>query len=170
MLDDGTGRTVGYIIGCADTSCFAQRWRSCLAPTVDPAVVPPPGAHLSEAQMQAGMARQDISHFRTAVYEARCSMLLAWPEVLERYPAHLHIDILEGWQRKGWGTVLMQAFLEEVRRMGARGVHLDMVEANEGARRFYEGLGFAGCEEVLDGGVSGRKGVNGIVVTLVKEL
>jgi GNAT superfamily N-acetyltransferase len=89
---------------------------------------------------------------------------------LETYPAHLHIDILPEYQRKGHGTTLINAFLEAVRSQGAIGVHLDMVQHNTKARAFYESIGFQVCPHILDGGTSGQSGVNGIVVTLIKTL
>ena len=97
-------------------------------------------------------------------------MLQPFPAVLDRFPAHLHVDVLPEFQRKGYGRSLVRRFLEEVKKEGAVGVHLDMVRANEGARLFYEKEGFGRCEEVLDGGESGEKGVCGIVATLVKTL
>jgi GNAT superfamily N-acetyltransferase len=66
--------------------------------------------------------------------------------------------------------VLIERFLEGVKGEGARGVHLGMMRANEGARVFYERLGFRVCPVVMDGGESGEEGVNGVVLHLVKEL
>lgn len=107
------------------------------------------------------MQTDDVKHFRAAVHAAQCSMLLqAKPELLRKYPAHLHIDVLPEFQRKGYGAQLIEAFFEAVRREGARGVHLDMVRWNEVGRAFYARMGFEVCEEVADE----------VVVTLVKEL
>lgn len=111
-----------------------------------------------------------VQIFRAAVHNADCSMLLPWPEMLQKYPAHLHIDILPEFQGQGWGRKLIEAWCEKIKGEGAGGVHLDMVKDNVGAKRFYEKLGFGVCEQVLDGGASGETGVNGIVLTMVKEL
>ena len=97
-------------------------------------------------------------------------MLQPWPQNLHQYPAHLHIDILPEYQRKGHGTALIDAFLEVIESKGVKGVHLDMVRDNVTARAFYEKIGFQICPQVLDGGKSGQTGVNGIVVTLVKSI
>ena len=166
MLDDSSGRVVGYCVGTADTSSFAQRWRDEFAPTVDPKLVPPPDLQTQDVIMN----KDDIKQFRKAVYEADCSMLQPWPKTLQQYPAHLHIDILQEYQRKGWGTVLIQKFFEAVKSLGTSGVHLDMVESNGKARAFYESVGFRICPQVLDGGESGRTGVNKIVMSFVKDL
>jgi ribosomal protein S18 acetylase RimI-like enzyme len=166
VLDDGTGRVVGYCIGAGDTASFATRWRSDFARSVSPALVPPPDATTGDAAMDD----EGMRAFRRGVYEADCSMLLAWPEALEQFPAHLHVDIVPEFQRRGWGKVLIERFLEGVKGEGARGVHLGMMKANTGAKVFYERLGFRVCPVVMDGGESGEEGVNGVVLHLVKEL
>jgi ribosomal protein S18 acetylase RimI-like enzyme len=166
VLDDGNGRVVGYCIGTADTTSFAQRWRDVFSAVVDPKLVPQPDLQTGDALME----RDDIKHFRKAVYDADCSMLQPWPQTLQQYPAHMHIDILPEYQRKGWGTVLINRFFQAVKDMGASGVHLDMAQSNVSGRAFYKRVGFQICSQVLDGGASGDTGVNGIVVTLVKDL
>jgi len=71
---------------------------------------------------------------------------------LAGYPAHLHIDLLPGYQGHGLGRRLMDAFLAELRARGVGSVHLGMDPANTGARAFYDRLGFAPIE-VPGGGV-----------------
>jgi ribosomal protein S18 acetylase RimI-like enzyme len=166
VLDDGNGRVVGYCIGVADTISFAQRWRDEFVPLVDPALVPRPEVRCDDPLME----KNDTKSFRAAVYAASCSMLQDFPVTLQTYPAHMHIDIIPEYQKRGYGKALINAFFEAVRSRGAKGVHLDMVEHNVNARAFYERIGFQICPEVLDGGESGQTGVNGIVVTLVKPL
>jgi GNAT superfamily N-acetyltransferase len=166
VLDDGNGRVVGYCIGTADTASFAQRWRDVFTPVVDPKLVPHPDLQTGDALME----RDDIRHFRRAVYDAECSMLQPWPQTLQQYPAHMHIDILPEYQRQGWGTVLINRFFEAVKSLDTSGVHLDMVQSNVSGMVFYEKIGFQVCPQVLDGGASGDPGVNGIVITLVKDL
>jgi ribosomal protein S18 acetylase RimI-like enzyme len=118
------------------------------------------------------MQTDENKHFREAVHNGNCSMLLSHPETLEKYPAHLHIDILPEFQGQGWGRKLVEAWCQIVKREGAVGVHLDMVKDNVGARKFYEKLGFEVCGEILDGGESGESGVSGdgVVLTMVKKL
>jgi GNAT superfamily N-acetyltransferase len=157
---------VGYCIGTTDTTTFAKRWREIFTPLVDTKLAPEPGVRCDDPLME----RDDIKGFRHAVHNASCSMLQAWPQTLQQYPAHLHIDILPDYQRKGYGTVLMNAFLDAVRSQGAAGVHLDMVRHNVTGRAFYDRIGFQTCPLVMDGGASGQTGVNGIVITLVKDL
>jgi ribosomal protein S18 acetylase RimI-like enzyme len=64
------------------------------------------------------------------------------PEIADRYPAHLHIDLLPSGQRRGLGRRLMNTYLDALRERGVPGVHLTMDPANTGARAFYDRLGF----------------------------
>lgn len=166
VLDDGNGRAVGYCIGTADTSQFAERWRDEFASSVDRQQVPEPDLQTEDSLME----KEDVKGFRHAVHHAECSTLQAWPEELEKYPAHMHIDILPEFQRKGWGSILINRLFDAVKREGAPGIHLDMVRWNTTGRRFYEKLDFKPCSLVLDNGESGEAGVNGVVLTMVKTL
>lgn len=116
------------------------------------------------------MEKEDIKEMRKAAYEGQCSDVLGWNRVLEDFPAHMHINILPEYQRRGFGKELIERFFDEVKGQGARGVHLGMARHNVGARVFYERIGFGVCEQVLDGGESGEMGVNGGALTLVKKL
>jgi ribosomal protein S18 acetylase RimI-like enzyme len=64
------------------------------------------------------------------------------PDVLERYPAHLHIDLLPRLQGRGDGRRLLTALLEGLALAGAPGVHLGVGIANERAIGFYDRMGF----------------------------
>ncbi len=59
-----------------------------------------------------------------------------------KYPAHLHIDILPEYQGKGYGTKLVKALLYELKRENIKGIMLTADYENTGAVRFYERLGF----------------------------
>ena len=64
------------------------------------------------------------------------------PVDLERYPAHLHINLASGWRGYGLGKGLMQAYLAQIKQLGVRGVHLGTTSLNEAACRLYERCGF----------------------------
>ena len=59
-----------------------------------------------------------------------------------RFPAHLHIDLLERVRGQGYGRLLIERLLEELRRRGSPGVHLDVAIDNANAIAFYQHLGF----------------------------
>jgi ribosomal protein S18 acetylase RimI-like enzyme len=130
VLDDGE-RAVGYVVGTADTATFVKRFRSEWLPRVSdrwPPLAAPPG---------------DPTEMMIDLLHRPERMLL--PELAD-HPAHLHIDLLPGHQRRGHGRALMAAFLGALRAQGVPGVHLGMLTANTPARAFYDRLGF----QVLD--------------------
>lgn len=116
------------------------------------------------------MEKDETRGFRQAFHQASCSALQAWPEELGKYPAHMHINILPEYQRKGWGSILIDKLFDAVRREGAIGIHLGMVRANTNGKKFYENIGFKTCSLTLDNGKSGETGVDGVVLTMVKAL
>jgi len=60
----------------------------------------------------------------------------------KKYPAHLHIDILEAYQRQGLGHRLMDALTDHLRAKGVPGVMLVVSARNEKGMRFYRKYGF----------------------------
>ncbi|WP_330336281.1 GNAT family N-acetyltransferase [Streptomyces sp. NBC_00557] len=127
VLDDGTGRAVGYIVGTADTERFVKDFRHSWIPLLAdrcPEPVEPPRTPTEEM-------------IRLLHHPER--MLV--PE-LAGHPAHLHIDLLPPWQGQGHGRRLMHTFLNALRDQGVQAVHLGMVTVNTAARVFYDRLGF----------------------------
>lgn len=68
-------------------------------------------------------------------------MLGALPYIRE-YPAHLHINLLPPYQRKGLGRQLMDALEASLQQRNCSGVSLCVNSRNQGAMRFYERCGF----------------------------
>lgn len=64
------------------------------------------------------------------------------PELVEAYPAHLHIDLQERARGRGLGRVLVERLLDELRERGVAGVHFGVATHNDNAVGFYEHLGF----------------------------
>ncbi len=58
------------------------------------------------------------------------------------YPAHLHINVDSTWRGYKLGQRLMQAYLDQLRGLGVKGVYLDTTSLNEAACRMYEKFGF----------------------------
>lgn len=127
VLDDGSGRAVGYVLGTADTRGFVDAFRNVWLPRVTDRFPEPEGEP------------DTLTEAMTALLYRPERMIL--PE-LDGYPAHLHIDLLPPWQRKGHGRELMGAFLDALHLRGVPAVHLSMVTANTPARAFYDRLGF----------------------------
>ncbi|MEU2680240.1 GNAT family N-acetyltransferase [Streptomyces sp. NPDC007107] len=127
VLDDGSGRAAGYVLGTADTRTFAAAFREIWLPRVTDRFPEPQGEP------------ETLTEAMTALLYRPERMIL--PE-LDAYPAHLHIDLLPPWQRKGYGRQLMGAFLDALHGEGVGAVHLSMLTANTPARAFYDRLGF----------------------------
>jgi ribosomal protein S18 acetylase RimI-like enzyme len=128
--DAAGSRVQGYILGVADTARFVAWYRAEWVPKL-------------------ALAYQHVTPPRT-----RCELIrhlgftperMLIPE-LARYPAHLHIDILPPFQRRGWGRALMGALVAALRQRRVPGLHLTMDAANVEARRFYDRLGFRELE------------------------
>jgi ribosomal protein S18 acetylase RimI-like enzyme len=78
-------------------------------------------------------------------------------DVAERYPAHLHIDLLPRVQGGGNGRRLMTTLLDALADAGAPGVHLGVGMANERAIGFYHHLGFTEVVRYTDSLVLARR-------------
>ncbi|MFI1521273.1 GNAT family N-acetyltransferase [Kitasatospora cineracea] len=127
VLDDGTGRAVGYVLATADTPTFVRRFRDEWLPTVTDRYPPPTGEPATPSEVM--------------VHLLHTPERLLLPELAD-HPAHLHIDLLPSHQRAGHGRQLMHTLLDALAAKGVPKVHLGMVTANTAARAFYDRLGF----------------------------
>ncbi|MFI1987934.1 GNAT family N-acetyltransferase [Actinoplanes sp. NPDC020271] len=123
VLDDGTGRAVGYVIGTADTARFVERYRAEWLPATADRLVD--GDPRDEIMLDLHRHPERMLH----------------PELAD-HPAHLHIDLVPEWQGRGQGRGLIAAFLDGLRAAGVPRVHLGMAPSNSGAYAFYQRLGF----------------------------
>ena len=129
-LDD-TREVVGYILGATDTRAFEKAAEEAWWPSLA-LKYPVEG----ERKITGKPA------------DERCAKLIsnmdaAEQECIDFSPAHLHIDILEDYRRKGWGRKLIGRAVEHLRdEVGLDGVFLGMDMRNTDARIFYERLGF----------------------------
>lgn len=126
VLDNGD-RAVGYILGTADTAAFVRQYRESWLPALEHRYPKPGGPLATPTEIMIGLMHDPER------------MLVPG---LEAYPAHLHIDLLPEYQRRGYGRALMHTFLYALRRKRVPAVHLGMVTANTAARAFYDRLGF----------------------------
>jgi ribosomal protein S18 acetylase RimI-like enzyme len=79
------------------------------------------------------------------------------PKLLEKYPSHLHIDIVASHQGAGHGKSMIAYLLAELEAAGSKGVHLHMSSKNERARAFYKKFGFIEVSENSDECIMGLK-------------
>lgn len=59
-----------------------------------------------------------------------------------KYPAHLHIDLLPEYQGKGYGKIMIETLLDDLKEKNVKGIMLMASAQNTGAIRFYTRLGF----------------------------
>lgn len=127
VVHDDDSRLVGYLVATADSRAFAAwqeaHWWPALRrryPLPDPA----------DRSADADAVR--IVHAGQSVVE----------QVVDRFPAHLHIDLLPAAQGRGLGRRLIDTLAAALRERGVPGVHLTMDVHNTGAGAFYRRLGF----------------------------
>ena len=126
VLDAGPGEGVqGYAVAALDSRSFEAR---CAAEWY-------PAARERHAGDQP---RSGMEELMLAVL---ASPPAAHRAVAERYPSHLHIDLLPAYQSGGWGRRLLEQLFAGLRAAGSPGVHLGVSEANQRAIGFYAHLG-----------------------------
>ncbi|RMI07116.1 GNAT family N-acetyltransferase [Cellulomonas triticagri] len=132
VVTDGSGAVVGYVVGTADSQGFA-RWQE---------------QHWWPALRERLPRPEDVDHATRdhellrvvhdgATYD---------PAVTDRYPAHLHIDLLPAAQGRGLGRALITTLRDALRERGVPGLHLGVSGGNTGAIAFYERVGFTVVE------------------------
>lgn len=73
------------------------------------------------------------------------------PEPYDKYPSHLHIDLLERARGKGVGRRMVEMVMDKLRKRGSPGVHLGVSMVNTPAYGFYLKLGFKDLLRVGEG-------------------
>lgn len=129
VLADEHG-VLGYVLGTADTDTFEQwceeHWWPGLREQYPVELAVDTGDVTRDWQLVGNLHQRRPRH----------------EPLYERYPAHLHIDILARGQRRGFGRSMIQAFTEALRERGVPGVHLGVGAENTGAQAFYRRIGF----------------------------
>jgi ribosomal protein S18 acetylase RimI-like enzyme len=73
------------------------------------------------------------------------------PEPYDRYPSHLHIDLLSRAQGRGYGRQMLEEVMRLLRQLGSPGAHLGVSLLNPAAFGFYDRLGFKELARVGEG-------------------
>lgn len=120
---------VGYILSSPDANNFRKLFRRRMKKEIVRA--------FRKKRKEFSLCLYLREYFESTRY------LDALPRNLEKeYPAHLHINILPGYQGQGLGVMLMDALKKHLIEIGCSGVHLGVGWENTGAIRFYEKTGF----------------------------
>jgi ribosomal protein S18 acetylase RimI-like enzyme len=124
------GEVVGFITGCVDSRQHGRKYSRFILPRL------------------VGNLFRGKYHFGRRTFEYFWGLIsgLAQREFTHVdwniYPAHLHINVDANWRGYKLGQRLMQAYLDQLRHLGIRGVYLDTTSLNETACRMYEKFGF----------------------------
>jgi ribosomal protein S18 acetylase RimI-like enzyme len=124
------GAVVGYLTGCLNTPHCNRRivWR------IGPRAV-------ARAIGRGALWRGETWRLLAAL--VRTVLLGGIPKVdFDKYPAHLHINLRQGFRGRGLGRRLIEHFRGQVRELGLPGIHLVAWGDNQGGRRFFEAMGF----------------------------
>lgn len=125
------GRVVGYLTGCLDTRRFLRVmiWR-----IVPAAVVRACG----RGTLFQGMTRRLLA----ANWRMALGGTASDGELLNNFPAHLHVNLQNGFRGQQAGRRLVEAFCAQARTMSVAGIHLQVSADNEAGCRFFGRLGF----------------------------
>lgn len=133
VLDDGSGKAIGYVVGALDTLAFEARCEAEWWPPLR-ALHPlqPNGTRLDDLLIH-------LIHDRSTPD----------PALVAAYPSHLHIDLLTSGRGAGWGRRMMATLYSALAADGSPGVHWGVSTHNVQAIGFYRHLG---ATELADDG------------------
>lgn len=124
------GAAAGYLLGCDDSRRVAHEGRTFLRHFVGRGCSLRPGT----AGVMWRMLADGILDGARGRLPAR-----VWDE---RWPAHLHIDLLPECRGRGVGRDLVTTWLQSLRERGVPGCHLQTTAENSAAVAFFEAMGF----------------------------
>jgi ribosomal protein S18 acetylase RimI-like enzyme len=122
---------VGYLLGCRDTTRVDLPPRTVARHLVGRGLLVRPGT--------APVLWRTIADAAAAAARRRMPPAQV---VDERWPAHLHIDLLPEARGTGIGRRLIHTWLDVLRDAGIAGCHLVTWAENDGAIAFFEAVGF----------------------------
>lgn len=128
ILDDVNG-ICGYAFGAFDSRTFYARYESEWRPHLCARFPEPAGDPASWTRLEQ-------------VYHAYHHPDYFCPEPYDRFPSHLHIDLLPRAQGRGNGRRMLDQIMDTLRARGSPGAHLGASALNSRAIGFYQRLGF----------------------------
>ena len=129
VVVEDAGGVCGYAFGAPDTAAFEARVNGVWFPEIARSLTDP-GPDES-AWQGSDWARRHIHHPPPLVHP-----------VLDAFPAHGHIDLLERARGRGMGRKAMEWVLHRLAKAGCPGVHLGVAPDNDRALAFYGKIGF----------------------------
>lgn len=137
VLEDNQG-VCGYVLAAIDSRAFYRDLQSLYLPSIASKYTEPSGPRASWRLHD--FLQHELLHPTFYIDD----------DLMSRYPAHLHIDLLPRAQNQGNGRRLVNLVLRNLQACGAAGVHLETHEDNGPLQRFYEKLGFTRLNVAVD--------------------
>lgn len=137
ILEDELG-VCGYALGAFDSRNFFHRYETEWRPKLCTQFPEPTGDPSSWSRVQNVHNWYHHPDYFT-------------PEPYAQYPSHLHIDLLERAQGRGFGRRMLEQVMDKLRERGAPGAHLGVSMLNTPAFGFYKKLGFRELIRVGEG-------------------
>ena len=132
LVAERDGRVEGYLLGCVDSRQAVDPTRLALYHALRRLCLGRPGT--------AGVM------WRTMADVVRDNRVGGMPLPVtpfdERYPSHLHIDLMSSVRGAGVGRRLVERFLERLDSAGSAGCYLETLAENTGAVAFFSSCGF----------------------------
>ena len=122
----------GYIVAALDSEAFERRLEEKWWPALRARYPEPPQDLAEGISLPERYMLHDIHH--------------PWgtrPDLAERFPSHLHINLEPRMQGTGIGRQLIATLISSLRARGSRGLHLLVGRSNQRAVRFYRRVGFS---------------------------
>ncbi len=129
LIAEMDGQIVGYLTGCVDSRRSEQFLARRLAPRL-----------LGRCLGRGHWVRGAFWRLAWIVGRSAARWSRVGPPIVERYPAHCHINLRPGFRRAGTGSALLTAFVSELQRRGMAGVHV--VSATDPGKAFFSKSGF----------------------------
>ncbi len=121
---------VGYLVGCKETSRQIDIQKTIIVPSI-------------LRRFLLFKYKVDRRFFAFMWRYFRSTWRGEFPAVpFEDYPAHLHMNVTEGYRSIGIGSRLLSAFLDYLRANDVKGLHLGTTSYNTLAVPFYKKWGF----------------------------
>jgi ribosomal protein S18 acetylase RimI-like enzyme len=120
-------KVVGYVLGVLDTNKFESILHKEYWPTV-------------KAKYANNLG--DITESDKTLLDQLLKIGFTSSVIVKTYPSHLHIDIVESGQGNGYGKIMINHMVDQLKKAGSTGVHLHVASKNFRAQEFYKKLNF----------------------------
>ena len=127
VAEDDEG-VAGYVVGTHDTDAFAAKLEQQWWPALRQYYGGVPAAELTDADRQRIEAIRQ-PHINPA-------------DIVARYPAHIHMNLLPRLRGQRVGSRLLQLWIAQAREAGVSGIHLGANAGNAGGIAFWQAGGF----------------------------